>query len=226
MAASGLTYVQIVNRILAQLREDTVTNYNDTTYSTMLAALVNSVKSEIEDAWYWHAMRDTFSIATTNNTSQYSLTGTGMNSVVLDAWNTSQGIELKPGTVAEFNWKFFGTGVAPIATGSPTEFIPAGLDGNYDQVVDVWPIPVTGKLDTLKFNVFKPQADLAANSTVPIVPQDLLIKETIARAKFEKGEDGAPGPLPGESFILKDILAVAVMRDSGTDQSEMDWEAD
>lgn len=226
MAASGLTYVQIVNRILAQLREDSVTNYDDTSYSAMIAALVNQVKSEIEDAWYWHALRDTFQIATTNNTSQYALTGSGMNSVVLDAWNISQGIELIKGTVADFNSKFFGTGAAAVATGSPMQYLLAGLDANYDQVVDVWPIPVTGKLDTLKVNLFRPQADLAANATVPLVSQDLLIKETIARAKFEKGEDGAPGPLPGESFILKDILAVAVMRDSGTDPSEMDWEAD
>lgn len=224
MAASALTYVQIVNRILVQLREDTVTNFGDTTYSTLISALVNQVKSEIEDAWYWHAMRETYSIATTNGTSQYSLTGAGMNAVVIDAWNTSQGIELRKRTVAEFNLSFFG--VITVATGSPQSYIQVGLDSSFDPVVDFYPVPVTGKLDTLKVNAFKPQADLAANATVPIVPQDLLIKETIARAKFEKGEDGAPGPLPGESFILKDLLSVAVMRDAGIDPSELDWTPD
>ena len=225
MAASGLTYVQIVNQILKQLREATVTNYNDTTYSTMVADLVNQVKTEIEQAWMWHALRDTYSVTTTNNTSQYSLTGSGQFAQIVDAWNTTQGFQLGRGTVDGFNRKFFGTGSAVVQTGQPTQYLKAGLDGNLDVAVDVWPIPVTGNLPTLKFNVYKPTADISSNSTVPLIPQDLLIKEVVARLKFEKGEDNAPGPQAGESFILRDQLAWAIMADGGTDPTETDWVA-
>jgi hypothetical protein len=228
MAASALTFVQIINRVLERLRESAVTNYNDTDYSTFIAGIVNQVKSEIEDATYWHQMRETFSVSTTNNTSQYSLTGSQMNAVIIDAWNTTVGLQLSRGSVAGFNSKFFGVGSGnSVQTGSPTEYLPAGYDVNFDVVVDVWPIPVTGKLDTLKFNAYVPQADLAANATVPLVPQNVLIEETIARALLERGDEGAAQPdpsTPGGKFIRTDLLSQAVIRNQGADPTETDWE--
>jgi hypothetical protein len=225
MAASGLTFVQIVNRVLRRLREDEVTNYNDNAYSTMISDLVNQVKTEIEESWQWHALRDTFQIVTTNNTSQYALTGAGPRATVLDAWNTTQGYEVVQGTVRGFNFHFFGVGSSGVATGRPTEYIQAGVDSSYDVVVDVWPVPVTGQLDTLKLNAYVPQDDLAANATVPLVPQNVLIEEVIARALAERGEEGAQQPQPGgDTFIRRDLLARAVMDDIAVDRTEADWE--
>lgn len=224
MAASGLTFLQIINRVLARLRESSVSNYNDTDYSSMIGSIVNTVKSEIEAAWQWHAMRETYSVTTLNNTSQYTLTGAGMAAKVIDAWNTTVGLKLEKGTYDDFNRKFFGVGSNAVQTGSPTQYLQAGLDANHDPVVDLWPIPVTGYLDTVKFNVYTPQDDLAANGTVPLVPQDVLIEETIARALIERGDEGAQQPAPGETFIKQDLLDSAIAADRGYDDTEMDWE--
>lgn len=226
MAASGLTLLQIVNRVLERLREDSVAAYNTTTYSTFIAGIVNQVKTEIEEAWQWHALRETFSISTTNNTSQYALTGSRMSAAIIDGWNTTTGQQLTKGTVAGFNSKFFGVGSNSVQTGSPTQYLKAGLDSNYDVVVDVWPIPVTGHTDTLKFTVYVPQADLAANATVPLVPQNVLVEETIARALNERGDETAPKPNPGETFIMQDLLDSAISLDQGADQSEQDWQVE
>lgn len=226
MAASGLTFLQIVNRVLERLRETSVANYNSTDYSTMIAGIVNTVKSEIESSWQWHAMRETFSVATQNNVAQYALTGAGMAAKVIDAWNTTTGQELDKGTYAGFNRKFFGVGSSAVQTGSPTEYLQAGLDSNHDPVVDVWPIPVTGHLDTLKFNCYVPQDDLAANGTIPLVPQNVLIEETIARALNERGDETAPKPAPGETFIMQDLLDTAIAADRGYDESEVDWQVE
>lgn len=225
MAASALTFLQVINRVLERLRESSVAAFNSTDYSTHLGHIVNQVKAELEEAWYWHAMRETYSVSTSNNTSNYALTSSGMNAVVIDGWNTTTGDELGKGSVADFNAKFFGTGSSSVQTGSPRQYIPAGFDANFDLTVDVWPIPVTGNLDTLKFSVFVPQADLAASATVPLVPQNVLIEETIARALVERGDENAPKPAPGETFILRDLLASAIARDEGrTDPTESDWE--
>jgi hypothetical protein len=224
MAASGLTFLQIVNRVLERLRETSVANYNSTDYSTMIAGLVNSVKSDIELSWQWHAMRDTFTVATSDNVAQYALTDAGMTAKIIDAWNTTTGQQLIKGTVPSFNQKFFGVGSNSVQTGSPTEFLQAGLDANHDPVVDVWPIPVTGQLDTLKFNAYVPQDDLAANGTVPLVPQNVLIEETIARAQNERGDETAPKPMPGETFIMNDLLDTAISMDRGYDDDELDWQ--
>lgn len=223
MAASGLTYLQIVNRVLERLRETAVASYNSTDYSTMIAGIVNQVKTEIEEAWQWHALRETYTISCANNASSYSLVGSRATAAVLDAWNMTTGQQLAKGTVAGFNQKFFGVGTNPVQTGSPTQYLKSGLDVNLDVTIDVWPIPVTGHLDTLKVNAYAPQADLAANGTVPLVPQNVLIEETIARALNERGDENAPKPAPGETFIMQDLLDSAISMDQATDQSEQDW---
>jgi hypothetical protein len=230
MSASGLTFLQIVNRVLERMRETAVATYSELDYSTFIAGLVNQVKTEIEDAWQWHFMRDTFSVSTTNNTSQYSLTNSRMSAVIVDAWNTTTGQQLMKGTVDGFNSKFFGVGsTGAVQTGSPTEYLQAGYDANFDIVVDVWPIPITGQLDTLKFNAYVPQADLAADATVPLVPQNVLIEETIARAMLERGDESAQQPdpnSPGGKFIRWDLLSSAISRDQGSDSTELDWEVE
>lgn len=224
MAAYGLTFLQIVNRVLERMRESTVAAYNTTDYSTLIADLVNQVKAEIEAAWQWHALRNTFSVSPTTGVSHYALTDSGSHAKIIDGWNTTTGIQLTKGTNRDFNAKFFGVGSNSVQTGSPTMYLPAGLDANLDIAVDVWPIPVTGYLDTLKFNVYVPQDDLAANATVPLVPQNVLLEEVIARALNERGDEEAPKPMPGETFIMKELLASAISADAGDDPTEMDWE--
>lgn len=219
MAASGLSFLQITNRVLERLREGTVSNYNDTVYSTFIASLVNQVKSEIEGAYYWNALRDTFSVTAVPGTTNYVLTNSGANAVILDGWNTTTPGPLTRGTNAEFNQKFFG--VTTVDQGPVQKYIPAGVDANFDLRLDIWPNPSSTNI--LKFNVYVPQADMAANATVARVPQEVLIEETIARARVERGDEDAPRPQPGETFILKDLLQSAISREAGHDDDELDW---
>jgi hypothetical protein len=219
----GLTFLQIVNRILERMRESTVAAYNTTDYSTLISNMVNQVKAEIEAAWQWHALRNTFSVTCTDGVSHYALTDSGSNAKIIDGWNTTTGGKLAKGTNSKFNSRFFGVGSASVAAGSPTEYLPAGLDANLDIAVDVWPVPTSSHLDTLKFNVYVPQDDLAAGATVPLVPQNVLIEEVIARLLHEKGEEGAHQPMPGDTFIMRELLASAIAADAGDDPDEMDW---
>jgi len=225
MSASGFTHLQIVNRVLARLRESSVAAYNTTEYSTLISALVNQVKAEIEEAYYWNSMRDTYTVNTSTGVIHYALTSAGSNAVVIDAWNTTTGYPLARGTNADFNRRFFGVGNAGVLTGPPTEFVPAGVDDNFDFCVDVWPQP-TASANVLKFNVYAPQADLTLDATVPLCPQNVLIEETIARAKAERGDDDAQQADPSSpsgKFIRTDLLASAVARESGHDPEEMTW---
>jgi hypothetical protein len=220
MAASGLTWLQIINRVLERLREGSVSTYNETTYSTFLSSLANQVKSEIESAYRWNAMRDTYAVTAVPGTTNYVLTGSGANATIIDGWNTTVPQEVKRGTNADFNAKFFGT--TTVATGPVEQYLPAGVDDNFDLRVDVWPNPSSTNL--IKFNCYIPQADISAGATVPLCPQDVLIEETIARARVERGDEDAPRPQPNETFILKDILQSAISREAGHDGNEdADW---
>ncbi len=216
------TYIQVVNEVLARLREASVTTVSDTTYSTYLSKLVNQVKREMERAYPWNALRDTFTITTSNGISSYGFTGAGPNAWVIDAWNSTALGPITKSTSYDFNNKFFNT--ASVQTGSVEQYVPTGVTANYDLKCDVWPVPQT-TAQTLTFNLYVPQSDLSAGADVPLVPQDVLIEETIARAMVERGDDSAPKPQPGETFILKDLLSQAVAREAGMagDATETDW---
>lgn len=222
MATSGLSYLQLTNRVLSRLREDTVTTVSATTYSTYISTLINQVKSEMEQAYYWNALRDTFAINTVNGITSYAFTGAGPEAVVLDGWNTTSPAQLERGTNDQFNAWFFGT--TSVQTGPTTHFIPAGLNANYDLKIDIYPQPDTN-VQALQFNIYKPQADLVNDVDVALVPQSVLIEETIARAMVERGDQDAPKPpMPGETWILTQLLSSAVSREAGHDDNEMDWD--
>jgi hypothetical protein len=226
MAASALTFLQIVNRVLERLRESSVAAYNSTEYSTLIAGLVNQVKAELEERFPWQAMRDTWSVTATPGNASYALTDAGMNAEIMSAWNTTTGLKLTQASNAEFDKLFFGLGSGQTPqTGDVTKYCRAGLDANYDIKVDVHPVPVS--TNVLKFQVYKPQDDLAADATVPLCPQNVLIEETIARAMAERGDDGAQQPqMPGEKFIRTDLLAAAIAREAGNDPDETDWQVE
>lgn len=220
MAVGSLTWLQIINRILVRLREGTVAANNTTDYSSMVGQLVNQVKTEIEKAYYWQSMRSTYSVSATVGNTNYSLTGAGKNAVIIDGWNITVPRTITRGTNADFNAKFFG--VTTVQTGYVEQFLPAGLNTSYDLTVDVWPSPSVSQ--SLKFTVYVPQADLALDGDIPLVPQEVLIEETIARLMIERGDEGTTRPQPGYTFVMTDLLAAAVSIEEGQDDDEMVWE--
>jgi hypothetical protein len=220
MAAAGLTWLQLINRVLVRLRESTVANNNTTEYSTHVGQVINQVKSEIEEAYYWNALRETFTVNCVAATTNYALADSGPRAIVLSAWNTATYGEMVKSTNRDFDAKFFG--VATVQTGNPTQYLQAGTNASNDITVDIWPSP-TGT-DALKFNAYVPQADLAADGDVALIPQNVLIEETVARMQAEKGDEGAQPLPPGQSFYRTDLLASAVSREAALDDNEMQWE--
>jgi len=214
------TYLEIVNKVLVRLRESTVATVSENTYSALIGALVNRVKTEMEDTWRWHALRDTYVITCVAGTVSYVLTDSGPDAVVLDAYNTTTQSRMSPGSVSQFNARFFATN--SVATGNPGEYLPSGLDSSFDLSIDVWPAP-TGT-DSLKFNLYLPQGDLTVDGDVPRVPVVPLVEGTIARAIAERGDDGGI-LIQSQEALYRELLASAVARDSGRDELELIWTA-
>jgi hypothetical protein len=196
-----MTYLELVNDVLARLRETSVSTVTETTYSTLIGKFVNDAKRQIEDAFSWNVLGQTITVTTAASTASYSLTGAGQKFQVMDVINTTSNVGLTNISFVDMNRKLNFT---PLVNSIPTEFAFDGVDGSYDTKVNLYPIP--DGVYTIKFALTVPQATLSSGSTVVSVADTLVAQNAYARALVERGEDG--GLSSSEAYLLyKAMLA-------------------
>jgi hypothetical protein len=218
---AGQTRLQIINAVLPRLREATVATSSSTIYAALIASLLVTVKTQIEQAWQWRALRDTFDITVLPNVTTYSLTSSGQFAQIIDVWNRTTNVEVELGTMRGFNAKFFG--VTTVATGNVTQYSPTGLDTNFDIQIDTWPNVVS--TNALKANLYIPQTPDPTDSTAIIIPNQVLIEGILAYVLAERGDDQgftAQAQLDLYRTMLSDTIAGEVRQD----ESETNWDAD
>ena len=196
-----MTYLELVNDVLARLRETSVSTVTETTYSTLIGKFVNDAKRQIEDAFSWNVLGQTITVTTAASTASYSLTGAGQKFQVMDVINTTSNVGLTNISFVDMNRKLNFT---PLVNSIPTEFAFDGVDASYDTKVNLYPIP--DGVYTIKFALTVPQATLSSGSTVILVSDFLVAQNAYARALVERGEDG--GLSSSEAYALyKSMLA-------------------
>ncbi len=181
-----MTYLEVVNRVLRRLRENEVSTVNETPYSKLIGDLVNVVKAEIEDSWDWSALRDTMTVVTTPILFNYVLTGVGTRFRVLDVINDTDNFFIEQRSAKWFDQQFLMASEGQ--SGSPVYYNFNGVDPNGDIQVDLFPIP--DAVYDIRMNMVIPQAELVQDSTKVLIPSNLLVEGTLARALEERGEDG------------------------------------
>ena len=181
-----MTYLEVVNKVLIRLREDTVSSITDTDYSRLVAEFVNDALSQIQDAWDWSALRNTITAETEEGIFNYILTGSGNKSKVLGVINDTSNyfMEYKPQTW--FDNAYLNLSVEQ---GSPRYYTFNGVDSNGDTTVDIYP-PPDGVYD-IRFNVVLRSDQLSNDTDVINVPSLPVIHLPQALAVRERGESGA-----------------------------------
>ena len=91
-----MSYLDIVNNILKRLRERTVATVNESSYSSLIAVLVNDAKETVENAFQWSGLRTTLTATTTSDVFNYELNGSLNAVTVLDVINVTDNFFLKP----------------------------------------------------------------------------------------------------------------------------------
>ena len=180
-----MTFLELVNDVLIRMREPTVTTVALNSYSTLIGKFVNDAKRQVEDSFSWNALGQTITVTTAASTSSYSLTGAGQKFQVMDVINTTSNVGLINISFVDMNRKLNFT---PLVNSIPTEFAFDGVDGSYDTKVNLYPIP--DGVYTIKFALTVPQATLASDATVVLVPDVLVVQNAYSRALIERGEDG------------------------------------
>lgn len=204
------TYLQMVNDVLARLRSPQVGSVTDTDYSMLIGKFVNDAKRQVEDAFDWNVLRRAITVTTTAGAASYSLVGSGQKFRELNVLNTSNYYPMRNTTFAEMQ-EYLQMG--PPSQSAPVYYNYNGYDGNYDTKIDLFPVP--DATYTLLFNLVVPQATLSSDSTVILVPEEIVQQNAFARAIVERGEDG--GLNSSEAYqlyrsMLSDYIALESAR--------------
>lgn len=214
------TYLELVNDVLVRLRENEVTSVTDNAYSKLIGKFVNDAKRQVEDAYDWNALSETVTVATTTDLFNYVLSDSGIRFRVFDVLNDSSNWMLNPASTLQMDEWFL---VQTPEKGPPRYYNFNGVDSNGDTQVDLYPIP-DGAYN-IHFNIIKPQAEMAANSTALKVPAEPVIFLAYAKALAERGEDG--GLASSEAYNLyKTSLADHVSIEGNKFQDEFIWKAE
>jgi len=180
-----MTFLELINDVLIRLREPTVTSNAQNAYSTLIGRFVNDAKRQVEDAFGWNVLGKTVTITTVSATFSYSMTGAGQKFQVQDVINTTSNIPLQNISFVEMNRY---QNLVPTTNGIPQYYSFDGVDANGDTKVLLYPRP--NGVYSIPFSVVVPQAILAADATVVLVPDFLVVQNAYARALVERGEDG------------------------------------
>jgi hypothetical protein len=212
-----MTYLEVVNNILKRLRERTVSTVNESSYSALIAVLVNDAKDDVEKAWSWSGLRTTLSATTTEDVFNYELNGSQNKLTVLDVVNDTANHFMKYETAHKFN-EFFLNQQA--TKGTPYYYSFNGISADGDTQVDIYPIP--DKAYELRFNVVLRTDDLSDDADtfqVPTKPIELL---AYALAVEERGEDGGANPV--SAFVrANNALQDSIALDAAKHPEETIW---
>lgn len=205
-----MTYLQLINDVLIRLRETQVSTNNETTYSTLVGRFVNDAKRQIEDAYAWNVLGTTFTLTTTAGVYSYSMTGVGQKFQVMDVINTTSNVGMRNISFVEMN-RF--QNFVPSVDGIPEYYSFDGVDNNGDTKVLLYARP--DGVYSIPFSLTVPQATLASDSTLVMVPDSLVVQNAYARALVERGEDG--GLNSSEAYqlyrsMLSDYIALESTR--------------
>jgi hypothetical protein len=201
-----MTYLQLINDVLARLRETQVSTSNETPYSTLIGKFVNDAKRQIEDAYAWNVLGQTLTITTAPGTYVYSMTGAGQKFQVMDAINTTSNVGLRNISFVDMN-RF--QNFVPSISGIPEYYSFDGVDSSGDTKVVLYARP--DNVYNILFSLTVPQAPLSVDGTFVLVPDVLVVQNAFARALVERGEDG--GLASSEAYqlyraMLSDYIAL------------------
>ena len=199
----------MVNDVLVRLREDTVSDVSQTSYSNLISKFVNDTKRQVEDAWNWDALATEIALTTTGGTSGYVVTGSGVRYKDATVNDVTNNVQLRNVPV---QWIINQKDISSLTNAPPAYYAWNGNNGT-DSKITLWPTPNAAY--NINIRLYVPQVTLSANTDTLAIPPEAVIAGAYARALVERGEDGGLGS--GEAYglykgILADHIAIEASR--------------
>lgn len=233
-----MTYLELVNKVLIKLREDTVGSISESEYSRLIAEFVNEAKEEVEDAWDWSMLRKSVTFNSDGINRAYDLTEgttivhsgdlTNNRSKLIIHPITGEPLAYDITSGSEFQLELLpldeitkrvNLAIVPTTTTNayPTVFglsrqTGDGFTVNFDF------IPPTGRQYRLYH--FTPQEPLEDDADSIVVPWRPVVLLATMYALNERGEElGEPGNLAERKYI--NALGNAIALDATTARSKL-----
>jgi hypothetical protein len=213
-----MTYLEVVNKVLVRLRENEVGSLTETSYSKLVAELVNVVKREIENSWNWHCLRETLTATTADGLFNYVLFGAGTTSRILNVYNDTEDIQMHPRSGEWFDQQM--RMVDTVQKDAPMYYNINGVSQYGDMQMDFYPVP--DGVYNIRINIAKQQDYLTEASERVLIDPHLLIEGVLARAVAERGEDGG---MPDQEFRYRAMLSDLISIEAGHRPFETIWSA-
>jgi hypothetical protein len=212
------TYLSIVNGVLRRLRENTVSSFDETEYSTLISKFVNDAKREVEDAWDWTALREDLTFNTVAGTTSYIVTDSTQRTTIRQVLNPTRKCILRRASHSFIDRNLhLGTAVSA----SPNWYRMKGVDTATGSLkMDLYPTP--DATYTILLPSVVPQDDLTDSTTVLQVPFQPVEMLAWAFAVRERGEAGGTSASESSEMALN-ALRNAVILDTSYVEEELVW---
>lgn len=210
-----MTYLELVNKVLTRLREETVSTVSQTTYSALIGEFVNDAKQIVEDAWDWSALRNISTVTTTASDYTYALPGVNDRAEVLYVSNDTSNVFMEYRSQAWFEQQLNLTGTV---SGSPLYYTFNGFDASDDTQLMIYPIP--DGVYSLRFKTVSRGGFMSDDTDELLVPMLPVVYLATALAARERGEVG--GTSATELFSVADkLLSDAISLDARRHPEEL-----
>lgn len=219
------TYVTIINRVLRRLREDTVTNYDDTDYSTLIGDFVNEIIFDMQGRCEWHSLLDRFTFTTDGSSLVYTLTSSESEKsrdsndqlVIKRIYNDTDDFDLIKSPYDSISRaKLYTT----ITSSQVNWYREMGVDSSGRRQVEVYP-DVTGK--TLVAETYNPHDEIAASATQVLLPSTVVFAGAYALAVDERGEDAGTAARSAWNLYQTKLADAIGMEQDRYTPMETDW---
>jgi hypothetical protein len=218
-----MTYLELINRVLAGLRESQITGLATSGYPFLIGKLVNEAKEDIEDLGPWKALRtDSLNQSLSAGTASYTLSGPNERSYLLYlptlegsapmAFITTADYKRRLSVIPIDEWRSLVNLYPDVDRACPTHVAFAqsstGLGAHF------WPTP--DQTYNARFSMCIPQAELTSASTSITIPSRPVWQEALVRAMEERGEEFS-GSLDAARARAARSLESAIAMDFGAD---------
>ena len=204
-----MTYKNMINGVLRRLREDVVTNWDDTDYSTMIGDLVNDSIALVQAAHNWSALFTEIDVSATQGTQEYTLTGLGEMGQVYDVYNDTLNNVVPQWTLAKV-MRATDLGASG-AQGPVVAFAFKDVtQASDDPDIVLWNVPDSSQ--TITFHVKQDQGPLSSNDTEIKVPTQPVLQYAWAYAREERGEGNFVSQFEKAKITLANYVSLDLER--------------